>query len=80
MDSVSLHDGSMLTLPNNEDIKKEFCTNNVVNQYKDKSKTIVQARVSVLYDVLNNISLDSIITNSFTIFLYPNSVINSFCI
>jgi hypothetical protein len=32
-------------------------------QYKDKSKTIVQARVSVLYDVLNNISLDSIITN-----------------
>ena len=57
-------DGSMVTLPNNDDIKKEFCTTNVINQYKDKSKTIVQARVSVLYDVLNNITLDSIITNS----------------
>ncbi|RXJ77100.1 IS4 family transposase, partial [Arcobacter sp. F2176] len=57
-------DGSMVTLPNNDDIKQEFCTTNVVNQYEDKSKTIVQARVSVLYDVLNNITLDSIITNS----------------
>jgi hypothetical protein len=41
----------MLTLPNNEDIKKEFCTTNIVNQYKDKSKTIVQTRV--LYAVTN---------------------------
>lgn len=57
-------DGSMVTLPNNEDIKKEFCTTNVINQYKDKSKTIVQARVSVLYDVLNNITLDAVIENS----------------
>lgn len=57
-------DGSMVTLPKNDDIKQEFCTTNVVNQYEDKSKTIVQARVSVLYDVLNNITLDSIITNS----------------
>ena len=40
-------DGSMVTLPNNEDIKKEFCTTNVINQYKEKSKKIVQARVSV---------------------------------
>jgi len=57
-------DGSMVTLPFNEDIQKEFNTINVVNQYKDKSKTIVQARVSVLYDVLNNISVDSVITDS----------------
>lgn len=34
-------DGSMVTLPFNEDIQKEFNTINVVNQYKDKSKTIV---------------------------------------
>lgn len=59
-------DGSMVTLPNNDDIKQEFCTTNVINQYKDKSKIIVQARVSVLYDVLNNITLDSIITDSKT--------------
>ena len=59
-------DGSMVTLPNNDDIKKEFCSTNVINQYKDKSKTIVQARVSVLYDVLNNIAIDSIITDSKT--------------
>lgn len=57
-------DGSMITLPFNADIKKEFCTTNVINQYKDKSKAIVQARVSVLYDVLNNISVDAVITNS----------------
>jgi hypothetical protein len=57
-------DGSMVTLPNNEDIKKKFCTTNVINQYKDKSKTILQVRVSVLYDVLNNITLDAVIENS----------------
>ena len=57
-------DGSMVTLPNNEDIRKEFSTTNVINQYKDKSKKIVQARISVLYDVLNNIVLDSVITDS----------------
>ena len=57
-------DGSMVTLPNNDDIKKEFCTTNVINQYKDKSKKIVQARVSVLYDVLNNIVIDGVITSS----------------
>lgn len=57
-------DGSMVTLPFNDDIKKEFCTTNVINQYKDKSKKIVQARVSVLYDVLNHISIDAVITDS----------------
>ena len=37
-------DGSMITLPNNEDIKKEFSTTNVKNQYQDKNKEIIQAR------------------------------------
>ena len=57
-------DGSMIILPNNEDIKKEFSTTNVKNQYQDKNKEIVQARVSVLYDVLNNIVVDSVIEDS----------------
>jgi hypothetical protein len=59
-------DGSMVTLPNTKEIETEFCSTNVINQYKDKSKTIVQARVSVLYDVLNRISLDAAITDSKT--------------
>ncbi|MCD4771244.1 IS4 family transposase [archaeon] len=57
-------DGSMVTLPFNDNIKKDFCTTNVVNQHKDKAKKIIQARISVLYDVLNNISIDAIITDS----------------
>ena len=54
----------MIILPNNEDIKKEFSTTNVKNQHKEKNKEIVQARVSVLYDVLNNIIVDAKITDS----------------
>jgi hypothetical protein len=57
-------DGSMIILPNNEDIKKEFSITNVKNQHKEKNKEIVQARVSVLYDVLNNIVVDAKITDS----------------
>ena len=56
----------MVTLPNTKEIEKVFYSTNVINQYKDKSKTIVQARVSVLYDVLNRISLDAVITDSKT--------------
>lgn len=48
-------DGSTLTLPNNDDIKKVFSTCKVVNQHKH----IVKTRISVLYDVLNNISVDA---------------------
>lgn len=48
-------EGSTLTLPNNDDIKKEFSTCKVVNQHKH----IVKTRISVLYDVLNNIAVDS---------------------
>ncbi|MCK4442276.1 MAG: IS4 family transposase, partial [Sulfurovaceae bacterium] len=57
-------DGSMIILPNNEDTKKEFSTTNVKNQYQDKNKEIVQARVSVLYDLLNNIVVDAIMSDS----------------
>jgi len=56
----------MIILPNNDDVKKEFSTTNVKNQYKEKNKEIVQARVSVLYDLLNNIVVDSKITDSKT--------------
>jgi len=59
-------DGSMITLPNNDEIQQEFCSTDVINQYKDKSKTIIQARVSILYDVLNRISIDAVITDSKT--------------
>jgi len=59
-------DGSMIIIPNNEDTRKEFSTTNVRNQYKDKNKEIVQARVSVLYDVLNNIIVDATISDSKT--------------
>ena len=56
-------DGSTVTLPNNDDIKKVFSTCKVVNQHKHKMKHIVKARVSVLYDVLNNISIDACMTD-----------------
>lgn len=59
-------DGSMITLPINEETKKEFGTIKVSNQYKDKDKSIVQARASLLYDVLNHIIIDSTITNNKT--------------
>jgi len=59
-------DGSMIIIPNNEDTKKEFSTTSVKNQYQDKNKEIVQARVSILYDVLNNIIEDAIIADSKT--------------
>ena len=56
----------MVTLPNNADTQEAFTCIKVSNQYKEKDKTIVQGRVSVIYDVLNNIIVDSIITNSKT--------------
>jgi len=59
-------DGSIITLPNNNETKKEFGSTKVSNQYKDKDKSIVQARVSLLYDVLNNIIVDSTIAHNKT--------------
>jgi len=59
-------DGSMVTLPSNPETQEVFTPIKVSNQYKEKDKTIVQGRVSVLYDVLNDIIVDSIITDSKT--------------
>jgi len=51
-------DGSRLTLPNTEELKNEYGQTN--NQYPSG---IVQAKVSVLYDVLNNYVLDGKLTS-----------------
>lgn len=46
-------DGSRMTLPNTEELKNEY------SQTKNQNSSgVVQARVSVLYDVLNNFVLD----------------------
>jgi len=59
-------DGSIVTLPNNDEIRQEFGFTNVINQYKDKSKKIVQARASLLYDVLNSVVVDAVLTDTKT--------------
>ena len=47
-------DGSKLTLPNTEELKEQF------GESKNQTNTgVVQARISVLYDVLNSLVLDS---------------------
>ena len=56
-------DGSITILPNTEDIKKEFNPTMVKCQVPEFKKDSVQARVSVLYDVLNNVALDASINN-----------------
>lgn len=51
-------DGSKVTLPQIEHLKKEF------GESKNNTQTtVVQGRSSVLYDVLNRIALDSILEN-----------------
>ncbi|MDQ7062020.1 MAG: IS4 family transposase [Sulfurimonas sp.] len=56
-------DGSVTTLPNTADVKKEFNPMKVKCQIKDFAKDVSQGRVSCLFDVLNNIAIDSSITN-----------------
>jgi hypothetical protein len=56
-------DGSIVTLPNSEDIKKEFNPMKVRCQIEDFSKEVSQGRVSCLYDVLNNIVIDAPLEN-----------------
>jgi hypothetical protein len=56
-------DGSITILPNTIDIKKEFNPTVVRCQIPEFKKDSVQARVSVLYDVLNNIAVDASINN-----------------
>ena len=52
-------DGSIIILPNSDNIKKVFTPTITKNQIMDFSKEVVQARASVLYDVLNNIVIDA---------------------
>jgi len=56
-------DGSIVVLPNSADIKKEFNPTVAKCQIEDFSKEVVQARVSTLYDVLNNMAIDASIRN-----------------
>ncbi len=56
-------DGSVTTLPNTDDVKKEFNPMKVKCQIKEFAKDVSQARVSCLYDVLNNIAIDASISN-----------------
>ncbi len=56
-------DGSVVTLPNTDDVKKEFNPMKVRCQIEEFKKDVAQARVSCLFDVLNNIAIDSSITN-----------------
>jgi len=59
-------DGSLVTLPNTSEMKESFTSSKVVNQYKDKSKTIVQGRASLLYDLLNSVVIDAVLTDNKT--------------
>ncbi len=56
-------DGSVTTLLNTTDVKKEFNPMKVRCQIKEYAKDVSQTRVSCLFYVLNNIAIDSSITN-----------------
>ena len=56
-------DGSIVTLPNTKDVKKQFNPMKVKCQIKDYAKDVSQARVSCLFDVLNSVAIDSCIMN-----------------
>ncbi len=63
-------DGSIVRLPTTDDIKKEFNATTAKNNVTGFEKEIVQSRISVLYDVLNNIAIDATINNA-----YPKDLI-----
>jgi len=56
-------DGSIVILPNSADIKEEFNPTIAKCQIQEYSKEVVQARVSTLYDVMNNMAIDASIRN-----------------
>jgi len=56
-------DGSIVILPNSEDIKKEFNPTSVKCQIEGFTKEVVQSRVSILYDLMNNLAIDASINN-----------------
>jgi len=51
-------DGSTLRLPNHRKLAQSFGTTTVTNQLGDTGTTYVPARLSVVYDLLNNLGLD----------------------
>ena len=56
-------DGSTVILPNTDDVKREFNPTPARCQIEDFQKDVVQSRVSVLYDVMNNLAIDASINN-----------------
>lgn len=56
-------DGSVVTLPNSDDINREFNPMKVRCQIEGFKKEVAQARASVLFDVFNNIAIDATLTN-----------------
>ena len=56
-------DGSVVTLPNSEDISNEFNPMHVRCQIEGFKKEVSQARASVLFDVLNTVAVDASLTN-----------------
>jgi len=56
-------DGSIVILPNSTDIKQEFNPTIAKCQIEAYAKEVVQARVSTLYDVMNNMAIDATIRN-----------------
>ena len=46
-----------------DDVKKEFNPMRVKCQIKEFQKDVAQARISCMFDVINNIAIDSSITN-----------------
>ncbi len=56
-------DGSIVILPHSDDVKKEFNPTIAKCQLEEFSKEVIQARVSTLYDVMNNMALDAAIRN-----------------
>jgi hypothetical protein len=56
-------DGSVVTLPKSEDIRSEFNPMKVRCQIEGFKKDVPQARVSVLFDVLNTMAVDASLTN-----------------
>ena len=64
-------DGSVVILPNSDDIKREFNPTLAKCQIPGYEKEVVQARVSTLYDVMNNLALDAMIKNKVRLICQP---------
>ena len=56
-------DGMIVILPNTDSVKQEFNPTPIRCQEKEYAKDSVQARASVLYDVMNNMAIDASINN-----------------